>query len=479
MPRDRSARRATRVGPPVLGGLLAVACLGARVEALAGQSFRGWVGSTLQMVELRPLAPVEGGCIPDVPCYEALAEERSFAATQDLSLTAWGFGVQGVSATVLLRGRARLGSELVWPRSDDAFDALLAYGQLVRNGLTVRVGRQEIRSGLGFPSFDGASVAWFQGNGVIRVEGYGGRSLARGLREPAREALRSLDDFIVDRSVLLFGGSAQARLNSLAVTARYQRELLSDRSGLASERGAVDFVVQSAQGRFAGSLDYDFALGRAGKGRLGWSSPFGDGRWMVEASAVRYLPYFSLSTIWGFFEPVAYHGLEARVGWSPSATLGVWTGVGARRYGDTGTTVVLQPLSDHGWRTEVGARWTVRPRVTLDGGYELEWGPGGFLNSLDASVRVATTDAVSVIASVTSFQQIEQYRLVDGRGIGGGVSAEARLTERISAAGGASLMRRTNGGEGALLGPWNQGRAWSTVRVLVGDDPGLANRRRR
>ncbi|HSH76127.1 MAG TPA: hypothetical protein VLA09_10630 [Longimicrobiales bacterium] len=462
---------------------VSLAILGAAMPGapgtVAGQGVRGWVGSTVQMVELRPIEQIAGGCVTDEPCYRALGEEQSLAATQDVSLTAWGFGLQGISGTVLLRNRARLGSDRIWPRTDDRFDAILAYAQLVRGGFTVRAGRQEVRSGLGFSSFDGGRLQWHGSSRAISVEAYGGRSLARGLREPLREALRGIESFVPEQGVLLFGGSARGRLRGLSVTARYQREILDDRSGLASERGSLDLSLLTARGRVLGELDYDFGAERPGKARLTWSNVFGDGRWLVEATALRYVPYFSLSTIWGFFEPVAYHGVEGRVAWSPSSVLGVWASGGWRKYGDTGTTAILRPLEDQGRRASVGARWSLRPDVTAGAGYDLEWGPGGFLSSFDASVRMAVSERLAVTGNVSSFQQIEQYRIGDGRGLGAGVSADAEFTDRITLGAGASLVRHDGGGEGPAGSPWNQTRAWMSARVLVGEDPGLANRRRR
>jgi hypothetical protein len=117
--------------------------------------------------------------------------------------------------------------------------------------------------------------------------------------------------------------------------------------------------------------------------------------------------------------------------------------------------------------------------VTVDAGYELEWGPGGFLSSADAAARWTLSERFSVTASGTSFQQVEQYRLGDGRAFGGGLSFDAELTDRIAMGGGASLLRHT-GGQATVPGStWNQSRGWWTLRILVGEDPGLANRRRR
>ena len=439
----------------------------------AAQGVTGYLGSDVQLVEMQPVAPVAGACGGGVPCFEALDEARSIVGTQTLSLTGWGFGIRGLSATVLVRARARLGSAFPWPRADDQFDALLGYAQLVRGRLTVRAGRQEIRSGLGFPSFDGASLSWARPR--LRAAAYGGRSLARGLREPVNEALRGIEDFLPDQGVYLFGGSLQTDLPTAAVTARYQGEILADRSGLASERASLDASTAVAGARLLGSLDYDFAFARIGKGRLTLMAPLGSGRWIVEASARRYVPYFSLSTIWGFFEPVSYQEAEVRVGWSPRADLGLSASGGWRWYGDTGATVVLEPLQDEGRRAELDVTWRLAGAWAASMSYRLEWGPGGFLSSGSGAVRWGVSEDLSVSASVMSFQQIEEFRLSDGRALGGGVSVDAGLTERISLTGGLSALRHSDAGEG-VASPWSQMRAWSSLRVRLGQDPGLANR---
>jgi len=472
--------------------------LAAGVRGARAQGVRGWVGTTVQMVELRPIAVdtiardrvargtdgrlrYNGGvvtCVSDDVClgYRLRGEEATMAATQDVGFTAWGFGVGGLSFTALLRARTRLGSDLAWPRTDDRFDAMLAYGQWNRGRVRVRVGRQEIRSGLGFPAFDGGSAALTVAG--FRVEGYGGRSLARGLRDPANEALRGLEDFVVDRSVYLFGGSARFRAGATGVTARYQREIYSDRSGLVAERGSIDLASVLPRTRVSGSLDYDFGLGRVGKGHLTLAVPLLDGKLLVEASARRYLPYFQLSTIWGFFEPVAYTEGELRAAWSPSSAVGLWLSGGWRHYGDAGTAVVLEPLENTGRRVSAGARWLPDPAWGVDGSYRLEWGPGGFLSSGDAAVRWMPSEDLTLSARAMSFQQIEQFRLGDGRAYGGGVSADARLTDRIRFSGGLTVIRQTASG-GAVDSPWNQTRGWSALRIEVGQDPGLANRRSR
>ena len=460
-----------RVGLLVLG-LGVFAARGAHAEA---QTFRGWAGTTVQAVEVRPVVPTAGGCVPETPCYPLGSEQLSAIGTQDISLTAWGFGVTGLSATTFVRGRTGLGGDFPWPRSEDHFDALLAYAQLVRGPWTARVGRQEIRSGLGFSSFDGGRLSWRIAS--LDLDAFAGRSLARGLRDPENEALRGLEDFLPDQGIYLFGGSAGVRRGSGRMTVRYQRELLADRSGLASERAALAGAGSVSGVSLSTGLDWDFGMGRPGKAFFTAAMPVAGGAWSVSATGRRYVPYFSLSTIWGLFEPVAYHEALARVSWSGSSTFGVWGSGGVRKYGDTRTTVILRPLEDVGRRAEAGVRWRPAPDWSVDGSYHLEWGPGGFLNSADLSGRWVASPRVSVAGHVLSFQQIEQFRLGDGRAFGGGLSTDVDLSDRFAFQAGASVLRHR--GQGDAASGWNQSRAWSSLRVQVGADPGPRNRLRR
>src|SRR5690606_25639915 len=100
------------------------------------------------------------------------------------------------------------------------------------------------------------------------------------------------------------------------IAARYQREIWWDRSALVSERASFDVgssVLAPLQLQVG--LDYDFAFDRIGKANLNVSAPVGDGRVMLEARASRYVPYFELWTIWGYFNPVGYHQIEGRAAW--------------------------------------------------------------------------------------------------------------------------------------------------------------------
>lgn len=464
----------------------------------AGQSFRGWVGTTVQAVELRPMgidtiprslvvSTPEGflyegryvSCPSSQICtdYVALDKDHVLAATQDLSLTAWGFGVEGLSVTTLLRARAHAGGGLVWPRSGDAFDAILGYAQLVRGPLQIRAGRQDLRTGLGFAGFDGAHLTYSWS--ATHAEAYVGRSLARGLREPANEALRALDDYFVDESVVLYGAAVRTRLSATALTARYHREILSDWSSLVGERASVDFSTVFPEGRLTGAVDYDFSFEHLGKAHITFSSPIRGGKVLLETTARRYTPYFQLNTIWGFFEPVSYHELVLRGSWAPTGTVGLWASGGYRDYGEPDADASAFPsLRDHGWRANTGGRWQPWQNWTLDGAYRLEWGPGGSLNSGDLSMRYQPNERLGVSATATTFEQVEEFRVGEGRAWGGGLSFDLQVLHRVSFAGGMSVLRHTDG-DSSFNSPWDQTRGWTSLRIAVGEDPGLANRRNR
>ena len=94
-----------------------------------------------------------------------------------------------------------------------------------------------------------------------------------------------IDDFVPDESVYLFGGALSGRFRTASATLRYQRELLADRSGLASERASFDGSMTLPRVRLSGGIDWDFGRAIAGKGHLTASAPMGNGRWMLSASA--------------------------------------------------------------------------------------------------------------------------------------------------------------------------------------------------
>lgn len=464
----------------------------------SGQDFRGTVVSSATYVEVRPMvldtvarsqvtvAPdgsftFEGRpvrCDAAGVCTYYSSPETESAATfrQDYRLTGWGFGVTGLSATAAFRLRQNAGSDFAWPLSEDPFDLLVGYVQLSREKYRIRAGRQQSVSGLGYDSYDGVS-ALVEPLDWLDLRAYGGRSLAKGLHDPRHEALRGIEDFLPDQNAYLVGGEVGVEpLPGTSAAVRYQREIWADRSGLVSERAALDLRTALLRPvSLSGSMDYDFARGIVGKGHLTASLPLADGTVVLEATGRRYVPYFELWTIWGLFSPVAYHEGVFRGTWSPAEGVGLWLEGGYRGYDDTSFQPLLGPVEDDAVRGGVGGRWRVRPDLSVSGSYRVERGAGAFYSSGDLAGRWSPDDRFSVGAHLTATQQIEEFRTGEGVVAGGGLNGDVRLTGRLHLSGGAALYRQTFENRPGTV-DWNQLRAWTSLRIDLGSDPGLSAR---
>ena len=460
---------------------------------VAGQGVRGDAVTSVRYITLRPLTldsvprsavTQEGNrftfegrrvtCVPGVATctyYRPTDVQHGVVATQDVSATAWGLGVQGLSATLLARARADLDGDFLWPTADDHFDAILAYAQLQRSIYRVRLGRQRTLSGLGFSGFDGLDVL-VEPRDWLRAEVYGGRSLARGLAEPRHEALQGVEDFVADRDAWLLGAFLEAEpWRGASMGFRYQREIWTNRSALVSERASLD-VRSDLPGplRMDAAMDYDFTFGEIGKAHVTVRSPLPAGWGWAELTGRRYRPYFELWTIWGFFSPVAYHEAEARATVTRWRPLTVWGSVAHRAYEDTDAPIVFGGITTTGQRLALGGRWGRGP-WTAHGEYRLELGFGAVLNSADAEVRWRAGDALTLIGRASAFQQIEEFRLGDNVVLGGGLGAEVGLPRDIALRAGADLYRQGYENRESAA-DFSQLRAYSILRVPFGSDPG-------
>jgi hypothetical protein len=454
----------------------------APVEAQFGM--RGWATSHVRYVELRPLVldtitgldPRPDWCTPSLTCTRYLTgtEQGATIGTQDVALTAWGFGLEGLSATLQLQARDQIDGEFDWPLlTDDPVRLLTGYLQYRSGPLRVRLGRQATTSTLGFRDYDGAAALW--DGGAWWAEAFGGRSLARGLLSPRRDAFEGLQQFLPDENAVLAGGVFGLRGDRASVSLRYQRELLRDRSALLVERGAIEGQASlPARFRIRGSADWDFTFSNVTQARLTVEHALTP-RVLLEVGARRYRPYFDLSTIWGFFSPVGFNEarLGGRVGLGPSTGLDV--SVAARQYDETGATSVLSPLRDHGIRVDAGAQHAFGP-VGVDVRYEMDWGNSQFLHGADLSLRWSSSLRWSVGVTGTTLQQIAAYRLGDGRAWGGGVDARWEVLDGVEVSASGFLLRQ-DAGRSELADEandiWNQTRASAAIRYAFGGDPGL------
>jgi hypothetical protein len=485
---------------PVAAAFVALLIAGASSVAseAEAQGVRGTARTTARYLEMRPITrdTVPRSLVTELPggglvyegrpvfctgavCifYRSMPVQEAVAFGQEVGFTAWGLGMQGLSATVLVRARGQLGGEFSLPRTDDPFDAILAYAELDRPPYRLRLGRQENASQLGAPGFDGASVLFWPIE-TMRIEGFGGRSLGRGLHEPRSSALRGLEDaaFLLHEHSFIGGVEVgMDRLLQTDVVARYYREIFGDRSALLSERASL--AVRS--GLFSpvlvrGTAEYDFGHQTVGKAHLTATAPV-TSRTFLELTARRYKPLFELWTIWGFFSPVAYHEGEMRASWNPSRTFGAWLSGAYRAYEETEAEVFGNPLMDRAWRASAGGSLRPRADLNLSGAYEVEGPVGAFLSSGHMAATWRAADRLDLSLRGVAAQQIEEFRIGEGYLLGAGVGLGAELRQDLRLSGGFDLYRHTSENRPSAA-DWNQRRGWMMLQVGFGRDAGVPRR---
>jgi hypothetical protein len=286
---------------------------------------------------------------------------------------------------------------------------------------------------------------------------------------------------VLDKEAYLLGAFARAEVaGATTLGLRYQREIWSDRSGLISERASLDAVTSRLLPlQVEGALDWDAGFGRLGKSHLTLRYPLPAelaAGVVLEGTVRRYVPYFELSTIWGFFSPVPYH--EALLRARAPLPLGTTVQVagGWRRYGETNTPVAFTPLTDDGWRAELEVLTPLGEALDLEGRYQIEWGVGAFLSSVEARARWRPAGGFELGALATAFQQFQEFRVGDGRVWGAGVLGGAALPGAARLDGGLALYRHDRRG-GAVSEAWNQLRAWTSLTVPFGNAAGEVPRR--
>ncbi len=445
----------SRTGVAMVAGVLVAA-------PLAAQQVRVRSLTTARYVELAPVR------LDSTGDFAAAPRQGAAPLTQDVELSAWGLGMTGLRAYGQFRFRGALGSDLLWPRSADHFDALHAFLELERPSWRLRAGRQQRVSGLGVYAFDGGSAQW-RVRSSLRLEAFAGRGLARGFLEPlSSDAVRAIDPFRPNQGTLLFGVTAWAApAPAWSVSAAWQREMLDDRSGLVSERVAFD--ARSTLGErlaMTASLDGDLAAGAVGRARLAASWRWDRG--FVDVEAFRYRPVFDLTTIWGVFSPEGHYGVGANAEVALGRGVRVTGDVTHRRYRPTtDVTPFLGGVGDQTTTLALGARWSGEV-LSADAQWRLLTGYGGAESGGDLRVGYARPDgAWRAGVRLSAFQEEAQFRVADGTVVGLGADARARVSSRLLVrAEGSRYWHRPSAGDVAL--DWSQLRALLAVEWTFG-----------
>jgi hypothetical protein len=391
---------------------------------------------------------------------------------QDLNLSAFGFG-RGLRVYAHLRGRSALGAEPdLWPQESDHFEVMSLYGEMERDRLRIRAGRQWKVTGLGYYNFDGVAVA-LRPSPTTWLEAWGGRSLMRGLSEARTGgALESIENLSLADAGVLLGLHARYRPNQrLALSAAYQVDVRGDRAAAYSELAIADGVLRIGRGSVESSVEVDLAGKALNQARVTVrSAPVR--RATIFAEARRYHPYFELWTIWGAFSPVGFDEGKGGVTWaSPDARLVGRLEASWRRYGDAATDAP-DDYRTTGWGAGAGATWTPRPLWTVDGFYRLESGFGASRWEGQAGIRRSFAGSGSLSLQSVAFQRLYEFRLDKGTVVGFGGEGSVPLGEGRRVFGSAMIYRQHGDGPSAM--DWNQRRASLRFEWTLGRDPGAS-----
>jgi opacity protein-like surface antigen len=412
-------------------------------------------------------------CLPgDAYCRDVRPGESvsTMPLIQDLNLSAFGFG-RGLRLYSHVRGRSALGAERgLWPQENDHFEVLALYGEMERDNLRIRAGRQWKVTGLGYYNFDGVAVA-LRPSETMWIEAYGGRSLVRGLSEARTSgALESIEDLSLANAGVLFGLHARYRpAPRLALSAAYQVDVRGDRAAAYSELAIADGVLRIGLGSVESSVELDLAGKALNQARVTLrSAPVG--RATLFAEARRYHPYFELWTIWGAFSPVGFDEGRGGVTWtSPDSRLSGRVEASYRSYGDAATDSP-DDYRTTGWGTGVGATWTPWQPWTVDAYYRLESGFGASRWEGQAGIRRAFAGTGSLALQGVAFQRLYEFRLDKGTVVGFGGEGSVPFGDRGHVFASAMIYRQHGGGPSAI--DWNQRRASLRFEWMLGSEPG-------
>lgn len=451
--------------------------------------------TSVRFLELRPFiddSVAFGTTLPGAVDYRALADGRvvrcaegeafcrfksagatanALPITQDLQMTAWGLG-RGVSVHADVRVRNAMGSQpALWPRAEDAFDALTAYVELDRAHYTLRAGRQYATSGLGFYNYDGASLA-YRPNRRLTLEGFGGWSLTQGLNERfTTSEIGAVDDLPPDRNAYLVGAQLRVRpTDRSALTAFYQREVRDNRSALYSERIALDGTWRVGRASLDGSMQRDLSTSEFNELRVRLRLP-PVRQVMLSIEARQFRPFFQLWTIWGAFAPVGFDEARVQASWRNSAqSLSVDVHGARRHWGDTDAGLDFAPLRAEGWRVGGNVTWRAAANWHTNAGYSADVGFGAARSEADVGVHWARGQ-MFLGATASAFQSIYELRIGTGRVLGVGADAGWQINPDLRLVGDVSVYQQL-ARNGAPFTDWTQRRATARFEWMVGSDPG-------
>lgn len=402
--------------------------------------------------------------------YRAGPRQRGAPFVTSADLAVWGLGVRGLSAHLNGRVGTDLGSTAVWPGLDPAVQLIEGYAEYAAERFTVRGGRQVERGRLGYYGYDGGRLAVRFPSAGLTAIAYGGFGLARAAALPVTsDALNPLDDFQPRQRQLLAGAALewQHRLGDARLD--YEREVDQDPRNLVSERMALSASFRPLTGwSLSGGADYDLARGWWGSADL--TLRHSETHFGGSAGVRRYRPYFDLWTLWGVFSPVPYRAVNGSLWISPVHGLTLRGGGERYWYANADANAPLFSAETKGWRWNAGASFSISSAISLDGGYQAEFGPGAGSQGVDGSLSLRPVHALTLTAEGGHLVRPLEFRDEDPALTWYGLSIDLRVTERLRlGVGGTRYDENRRRGDASGI-DWSQTRLRASLSWLFGSD---------
>lgn len=372
-------------------------------------------------------------------------------------LTAWGFGIKGLSARANMRFNYQLG-DAAYPNMEPTLQLYEGYLDYQHQWFALRGGRQIVSNRLGWAGFDGGLGALRDQKHGAEIAGYAGWGLARSSAVGINNPLTApLNDFIPPERHLLVGAYGSLRTGPADLRFDWQRQfdlatdyLISDLlSGSATIRPARHFAL-------TGGVDYDLAQGRWGSADA--TLRYTAARVQVSGGYRRYFPRFDLYSVWAAFSPVPWNGVQGSIVVSPLKWLQLRGRGEYIKFEDAGASTPNYTALDDGYRTSFGGTVSLVRNFTLDAGYNLEKVTGAWISGADATVAWTPTGALRFRLYGAYAQRPLEYRYDASTAKWIGVDADARFAERFSVGFSLVQMYEQRDRPDAAAFDWNQTR---------------------